>query len=261
MKKVLCAFVLFFACSFQEAVFLEVSPENARKIGDRIWQNECGGLVEGLTSWKKGENFPSLGIGHFIWYCRDKKERFQETFPALLAFLQRKGTSVPGWLKEAKGCPWNSREEFYADIQSPKMKSLRQFLFDTRGLQAVFIAQRLEESLPEVLEKCTQAEKNRIEALVSRLTQDANGLYALIDYVNFKGKGISPTETYNGQGWGLLQVLREMLSASATSEKPLLEFVRAAKAVLKKRVENSPPERNEAQWLKGWFARLDTYIN
>ena len=38
------------------------------RIGKRIWSNECNGTVDGLTSWNTGENFASLGIGHFIWY-------------------------------------------------------------------------------------------------------------------------------------------------------------------------------------------------
>ncbi|RYD29224.1 MAG: hypothetical protein EOP87_18635, partial [Verrucomicrobiaceae bacterium] len=37
-------------------------------IGRKIWQNESGGTVNGLTAWNGGEGFPSLGIGHFIWY-------------------------------------------------------------------------------------------------------------------------------------------------------------------------------------------------
>ena len=36
--------------------------------GMKIWQNESGATVSGLTHWNEGEEFPSLGIGHFIWY-------------------------------------------------------------------------------------------------------------------------------------------------------------------------------------------------
>jgi len=234
-----------------------VSSQDAHKIGEKIWKNECGGTIEGLTSWKNGENFPSLGIGHFIWYPFGKKERFQETFPSLLNFLQKEGVILPLWLKTARGCPWRSRQEFYDKIQSPEMKSLRQLLFDTRSLQAIFIANRLEGSFPQMIEKCPPVEKDKINALFSRLIQDPKGLYALIDYLNFKGSGISPEESYKGQGWGLLQVFQRM---PAASETPLIDFVAAAKAVLSERVQNSPPERNEKQWLKGWFNRLETYI-
>jgi hypothetical protein len=48
-----------------------LTQEQAQTIGRQIWKNECGGTQEGLTSWNKGEEFPSLGIGHFIWYPKD----------------------------------------------------------------------------------------------------------------------------------------------------------------------------------------------
>lgn len=235
-----------------------ISPLEAHQIAERIWKNECAGTVKGLTHWNKGENFPSLGIGHFIWYRTGKQERFQESFPELLVFIQKKGMTLPDWLKTASGCPWNSREEFYEEIQSPNMKSLRQFLFDTQNLQALFMAKRLDEALPLMLKSCSQAEQGKITTLYGRLAKDGNGLYALLDYLNFKGSGISPEESYKGQGWGLLQVLQAMPSAS---QDPLSDFVAAAETVLKQRVANSPPERHEEQWLKGWFRRLETYFS
>ena len=234
-----------------------VSPQNAAIIGERIWKNECAGTVEGLTNWKKGENFPSLGIGHFIWYQTDKKERFQETFPELLKFLDKEGVALPDWLKSASGCPWTSREEFNKDMQSPKMKSLRQFLFDTRSLQALFMAKRLEDSLPIMIKDCSNENIEKITVNFNLLSKDAKGLYALLDYLNFKGNGVSAEESYNGKGWGLRQVLQTL---SPTSQHLLADFVEAAKSILKQRVQNSPPERKEEQWLKGWYNRLDTYL-
>lgn len=253
----LCSFLFFFCC-VQSAFSFQVSPEYANKIGERIWKNECAGSLDGLTSWNKGENFASLGIGHFIWYSHGQKERFKETFPALITFLQEKGAAIPAWLKDSRECPWSSREDFIENIHSPKMKSLRQFLFDTRSLQAIFMANRLEQSFTDIIEKCSTQEKPKIRSLFHRLVKDAKGLYALIDYLNFKGEGTSPTERYKGQGWGLFQVLQQMPDSS---EHAITDFVHAAKAVLDQRVKNSPPERNEAQWLKGWFNRLDTYLS
>src|SRR3989338_3634205 len=123
MRKYFISLMLFLLC-LEKAFSLSISPQDASKIGERIWKNECAGSVEGLTNWKKGENFASLGIGHFIWYSHDRKERFQETFPDLLVFLQKMGVSLPTWLKAVRECPWNSREEFYENIQSSEMKSL-----------------------------------------------------------------------------------------------------------------------------------------
>ena len=88
----------------------------------------------------------------------------------------------------------------------------------------------------------------------SQLATDPKGLYALIDYTNFKGEGISPHETYKGQGWGLLQVLQTM------QKNTVADFVVAAKKILTLRVKNSPPERQEEKWLKGWLNRLESYL-
>jgi hypothetical protein len=249
MKK-----LLLFALLLGNAFAISVSPEDAEQMGVKIWKNECGGTLEGMTHWGKNENFPSLGIGHFIWYPAGKRDRFQEGFPPLIAYLQQQKVDVPAWLKTA--CPWNSREEFYAQIKSPKMNQLRQFLLETRNLQALFIATRLEKALPQMIEKLSPPEKEKITATFNRLAADPQGLYALIDYVNFKGEGTSPTETYKGQGWGLLQVLQAISDSSKTG---VAEFVEAAKKVLAQRVQNSPPERQEEKYLKGWSNRLETY--
>jgi hypothetical protein len=232
-----------------------VSPTS--QVAEKIWHRECGGKIEELTHWKKGEEFASVGIGHFIWYPAGKRDRFEETFPELLEFIERKGIALPAWLKNCRTCPWHSREEFYSNLKSPEMQSLAKFLFETRDLQAEFIAKRLETTFPSMVVKLPDAEKIQVKAVFDRLAETPAGLYALIDYLHFKGAGISPSETYRGQGWGLLQVL---LRLSPSSENLLVDFVREAKAVLSHRVQNSPPERNEEQWKRGWFNRIDNYL-
>jgi hypothetical protein len=77
--------------------------------------------------------------------------------------------------------------------------------------------------------------------------------------VNFKGEGVLATERYAGQGWGLLQVLEGMTQESSGREA-VKNFAQSARAVLKNRVRNSPPARNEARWLPGWLKRVDTYV-
>lgn len=237
---------------------LEVSSENAKLIAEKIWKNECGGTIEGLTCWNKGENFASLGIGHFIWYTEENQERFEETFPYLLTFLQAEGAVLPDWLKAAKGCPWKSREEFYLNLQSPKMAALRQFLIETKDLQAIFIAKRLEKQFPLMIINLSKNEQENVLAVFNALSNDLRGLYALIDYLNFKGAGILTSETYNGQGWGLLQVL---LKIQPSSNDILADFVNAAENVLMQRVQNAPTERNEERWLAGWLKRIRTYLD
>lgn len=247
--------LLLFFCCWEKG--LCISSQEAKVIGEKIWKNECGGKKEGLTSWNKGENFASLGIGHFIWYPAGKKDRFQETFSDLLQVFQKEKVTLPEWLATAAGCPWSSREEFYQQIQSREMEDLRQLLFNTRDLQAIFMAQRLETLFPQIVASCPPEERERISSLFRRLTEEGKGWYALIDYLNFKGTGISPSERYQGKGWGLLQVLEQMPSSS---KRPLDDFVAAAKVVLTRRVQNAPPERDEKKWLPGWLNRLDTYL-
>mgnify|MGYP000147085065 CR=1 FL=1 len=71
------------------------------RLGQRIYGNECGHRPACLTSWNDGENFPSLGIGHFIWYQANQQEPFVETFPQLLAFMQAENVPLPDWLAMA----------------------------------------------------------------------------------------------------------------------------------------------------------------
>ncbi len=239
-------------------VTIHLTDPDAAIIGKKIWQNECGGTVEGLTSWNSGEDFPSLGIGHFIWYVSGRPGPFQESFPPLLTFLREQGVTVPAWLSEAKGSPWTTRAEFLRDQQSPRMKELRQLLANTVTAQTRFIIRRLQLSLPEMQRVTPANEQGHLSANFDRMSASRDGLYAMIDYVNFKGEGIKPTERYNNQGWGLRDVLVEMRPASAAPNASA-EFSEAAKRVLRRRVQNSPPERGESRWLAGWLNRCDTY--
>lgn len=232
---------------------LNISSKELLIIGEKIWENECAKKIELLTHWNVGEEFGSFGIGHFIWSPIDQKKYFQESFPLLLTFLQEHGVHLPFWLIEAKGCPWHSREEFYKNIRSPKMIELRKILLDTKDLQAIFIGSQLEKAMPELFDNLPEPERLLVSTNYRRLASDLRGLYALIDYSNFKGLG---KESDQEGGWGLLQVL---LKISADSETPLQDFIITAKRLLAERVQNAPPERHEERWLKGWFNRIDTY--
>ena len=237
---------------------LHLNQTQALEIGKKIWKNECGGTIPGLTSWNKGESFASLGIGHFIWYPKGQNGPFEESFPELLDFTSKQGVTVPPWLLKAKDCPWNTRQEFMADFNSARMLSLRAFLKDTIGIQAMFTARRLEEALPKMLQSLPTAQQASVRGQFFRVASVPHGVYALMDYVNFKGEGVKTTERYNGQGWGLLQVL-EGMQGTASGAPALNAFAASAAAVLTQRVENSPPARNEARWLPGWTSRCNSY--
>jgi hypothetical protein len=234
---------------------VKLSETQALEIGRRIWKNESGGTVSGLTAWNAGEQFASLGVGHFIWYPAGRRGPFEESFPRLANYLASHGVDVPGWVRGS--CPWQSRSQFTADFQSTRMLQLRNLLKDTIGWQARFAALRLERALPKMLSAAPVAERDRVRTNFYRVARESLGLYALMDYVNFKGEGVSPSERYRGQGWGLLQVL-EMMPATGPA---IPAFVQAADKVLTRRVANSPPARGEAKWLPGWRNRLRTYLN
>jgi len=233
---------------------IRLSDQQAARIGRLIWQNESGGKIEGLTAWNEGEEFASLGIGHFIWYPTGKTGPFVETFPELLNFMRLQGTRLPGFLVRANGCPWPDRQTFMRAFSGPLMTELRRFLAQTINHQVRFAAIRLEKALPQMLSHSSGNDRTLIIKNFYRVAGEPDGFYALMDYVNFKGEGTSPAERYRGHGWGLLQVLREMGDGA-----PLQEFSQSAIRVLTRRVTNSPPERNEKRWLAGWTKRCQTY--
>ena len=80
----------------------------------------------------------------------------------------------------------------------------------------------------------------------------------LIDYVNFKGEGTKKVERYKGLGWGMRDLLLEMRD-TAGGRAAANEYSEAAKRVLQRRIKNSPPERGESRWLRGWMNRCETY--
>src|SRR5258708_1765653 len=246
--------LLILAALTQIAQSIQLTDTQTQSVGRRLWQNESGGSVAGLTAWNVGEDFASLGIGHFIWYPEKRRGPFEESFPPLLAFLRSSEVSIPSWLTEAHGCPWATRAEFLAATRSPKMEELRVLLARTIGLQARFAANRLEQALPKMLAAAPAEKRALVQRNFARVAALPNGTYALVDYVNFKGEGTLETERYKGEGWGLLQVLETMGEGPA-----LQEFSRAADKVLTRRVQNSPPERGEQRWLAGWRSRVRSY--
>jgi hypothetical protein len=118
-----------------------------------------------------------------------------------------------------------------------------------------FIVNRLKQALPEMMTVLPTEQHTHVREQFSRLVKTPRGIYALVDYVNFKGDGTSEEERYRGQGWGLLQVLESM---SGKSDSAVAEFVQAADQVLTRRVENAPTD--ESPWLPGWRNRLKTYL-
>jgi len=233
-----------------------LTSKELESIGHRVWQNECAGTRDGLTSWNQGENFASLGIGHFIWYPKGVDGPFEESFPKLLRTFAESGVKLPAWLQPGMKCPWQTRAEFEAALHSDRLNELRDLLASTIPLQSRFLAERMEQALPKMLAEAPAADRENVRQQFERLSSSGAGMFALIDYVNFKGEGTNPRERYKGEGWGLLQALSGMHGSGPGAVK---EFSVSCAAILTKRVQNSPPERHEEKWLAGWKNRVRAY--
>jgi len=246
-------FCLFSFPALSTTYPINLSPEQTEQLGNLIWKNEGQQKIEHLTTWNKKEDFPSLGLGHFIWYPSAEKGPFKEQFPALLTFMQERGVVLPSWLQQAEVAPWQSREQFYDDFNGVQLSALRKLLSEQLILQTQFIIKRLENAIPLILTSSSTLEQQRIERQLQRLATPT-GVFALLDYVNFKGEGVSSNERYQDQGWGLKQVL---LAMPMETTMPLRSFGFAADEILTRRVKNAP--RDEQQWLAGWRVRVHAY--
>jgi hypothetical protein len=231
---------------------IRLSSQTIQVIGYRIWRNECDLTVEGLTSWNDGEDFASLGIGHFIWYPKGKRPRITESFPTMVAFLRERQVELPAWLTETSDCPWNSRAEFLRALQDPRMVELRQLLARTVPEQTTFMVARLREALPRMVEAAPPPRRQDLIFQLYRVAQTQHGAYALVDYINFKGEGGRASSS------GLVQVLENM-HGRTPGLAAVQEFAQSAKQVLAQRVAGSSPAHGEARWLAGWYNRIDTY--
>ncbi|RKZ82839.1 MAG: hypothetical protein DRR19_20010 [Candidatus Parabeggiatoa sp. nov. 1] len=233
----------------------ELNEDKAAMIGKKIWMNEGAAQAENLTVWKKGDTFASLGIGSFKWYPAGI-ENSENEFSQLLAFLQlqKADVTVPEWLQNQPLCPWKSREEFYNNRESAKMLDLRKLLGDNIPQQVRFIIKRLEQELPAMLAVLPTEEKREyVRQQFYRVAQKPVGIYALIDYINFQGKGMSPNEPYQDDGWGLLQVLERM---PGSSSNVMGEFAHTANKLIMRHVQQTPEDK---YLLPGWQHRLKTY--
>lgn len=235
----------------------ELSPMELQVIGDQIFRNEGSGDVNNLVHWNENENFASMGIGHFTWYPAGSPARFGNTFPELLNYMQSRGVQVPAWLPR-DGAPWRSKGELMRAKNTPQVQELQNFLYQTRLLQVQFIVDRTRRAMPKLVTNTPDSLRPHVVNNLNAVANTPGGWYALIDYTNFKGEGLNRSGGYNGQNWGLLQVLEEM-RPSRPGEQALHEFADAAMRVLERRVRNSPPANNERQWLAGWSNRVNTY--
>lgn len=238
----------------------KLSQYELNVISEKIYQNETSGNPKNLMFWSKNETFPSIGIGHFIWYPQGQPKVFDETFPAMIDYYMAHNVEIPTWLKYARktGAPWRDRATFERARGDKQFQELKTLLINTKVLQTEFFFDRLTASIPEIVKHVAPQDRDRIVNNYNALAATKGGWYPLIDYINFKGKGIKASERYNNQGWGLLQVLQNMKPVQK-GPFALMEFSRSAKEILERRVRNSPPQKNERRWMNGWTNRVNGY--
>ncbi len=229
-------------------------------IGRKIYANECGSKPENLITWNRGEDFISLGIGHFIWYPQGRSGPYMESFISFARYADHQKAKLPEMLTgdPLPGCPWPDRATYLAARNSAAAKALRAFLEETIPLQTRFLLIRLERALPRILKESPRHRRSEVERKFYRIARTTRGRYALVDYVNFKGEGLLPTERIGGHGWGLLQVLEEM-DPQKTLVNAEKEFAAAAERVLTRRAYADPRPHVRQNWLPGWTRRVRTY--
>ena len=235
-----------------------LTPQQALSIGMRIWKNEASQKKELLAFWNAQEPFPSFGIGHFIWYTAGTTHPYTQQFPALCAYLQQHGITLPAWLIKAlpTGAPWPTREAFIAD--RTRTNELRDLLANTIAFQTDFIINSLEQQWPVILKATPKKKKKRVEHTYQLLKSSPSGMYALIDYGNFKGTGLNPKERAHGQGWGLLQVLTHMPDNLTVQNAPKAFAISAAQLLLN-RIHYDGPGYKLLSFFDGWMKRLHSY--
>jgi len=252
--KTICIFIFFLSilsCNALHSIEINISKTQANLLSQRVFINETDLRHSKLLQWNKKENFLSLGIAHFIWYPQGQKKHFVESFPLFLTYLKKTGYDLPDWLSDSTACFWQSEEDFYCEPNSEEKKRLYKFLQDCKQEQTAFLVARLQQAIPNILAASSQKEK--VQTNIKELAKSMNGVYAMLDYVNFKGEGLDPKESYDGRYWGLLQVLENM---QEEAQSPAHAFADAAKFVLTRRIKLAPQEKS---WLAGWNKRLETY--
>ncbi len=255
--------ILIFALSFAFSKDIEIPNNQAKIIAHKIWINEGAGKKRYLVWWNRGEEFASLGVGHFIWFTEDKPMWFFHAFPDMLRYITAHGAKPPKWLTPDSKCIWSSYDEWKRAKakNTPKMRELSKFLYRTRALQAKYMVHRLSITYPKLLKYAPNKKtRQKIAHNFNRLLYkngkiDSQGAYILVDYLNFKGDGTLESERYQGKGWGLYQVLLHMDNKG----NPYKAFAKSARFILDRLIRVSPPKRRLFRFKKGWFNRIKTY--
>ncbi len=234
--------------------------KQVKQIGMQIWQNEASRRKDLLVHWNEHEHFPSFGIGHNIWMDSPEGNSLQQ-FLVLCEYFEKHKVVLPKWLQEAKktgGLPWKSRIEFLADAD--KLYQLRNLLSETVNLQVSFMLEKLDNWWKTVLQKSSEKNKTILIKNFDLMRSSLLGTYALVDYLNFKGGGLSTDDNGYCHCCGLTQVLLDMPDNLTVKNVNAAFAVSSARALLKL-IEQSAPSYKQVRFLDGWMKRVGTYAN
>ncbi len=246
-----------------------LDPASAAAIVAKVWANEGGGRAEALVHWNRYEKWASVGILHAIWFPAGVRPGFDESFPKLVSFLEGRGVAIPGVARGA--CPWTSREQLETARaeRSPEFTAVYELLDRTRDLQTEYALGRTAAARDRIADHLRDqgrdAEVDPVLAEFDGLGGSAHGVFALTDYVNWKGEGIHPAERIEvpGEGrvgWGLLQVLERLVATRAQDQGRcrLERFRDASRWVMERRLRND--SRLPADKHAALLARCDRYL-
>ena len=252
--------------SLKSILNIKISENHAEIIGKKIWTNESNQRINGLIVWNNLENHASIGLAHFIWYAKGYEGVFFEDMPHFINLLVKERVNIPNWMLTSRDCPWANRGELLLakKSKSRKYNELLNLLLTTKKLQMQYVINVMINSMPKILNSIKNKTQQKFVLnqfkrlyLEDATTINPKGIFILLDYINFKGTGLKLTERYHGYGWGLKQVLENM---SGNSDDAIAEFVKSAIFVLGRRIDNSPPIRNEKRWRQGFNNRVKRYL-
>lgn len=252
---------------------LALTESLIENVGRKVLHNETSCKPMAMVHWNIGEPFPSLGIGHAIWFPRNVSPGFQESFPNLMKFIRARiseggRATMPDWLDvdDVGPAPWGDRDEF---LDPPihlvgKKQALTNFLSrsEVLRLQMAFLVNRVEVGILKILAdaewKGEFVEAQAIYRNFLDLSSTGFGIRAMVDYTNFKGEGLRWIERtyFNKYQWGLKQVLN--LMSEKKSKDVYNSYADAVEVMLHRIVVNVAPERREQakKWLPGWMNRV-----
>ncbi len=236
-----------------------VEAKSVTNLKNKIYKNEAKSSPDYLVFWSEREDFPSLGIAHWIWFPqfpanfnKSSLPTQEDTFPGLLRFLASRapklGVEIPEFLRSQDGQvvsinPFKNRIDFMN--RTAERDSLKKFLMLTMDLQTQYLIKTVSDKVERAI-KSRVSDESEFRAILLNISGSAAGIYPIFDYVNFKGDGTDTT-------WGLLQVLDRLKGKISPTAN---HFSQACIETLKQRVVDRPKDK---AFLAGWISRCESY--